>query len=70
MSDINVKKIEVDGYTSFVATARLVCGTVIRIVSHSEAAAIAEAEEEIRYNSNHNPNQGMSFDEDEQDYYN
>lgn len=69
MSDITVKQITVDGYTQFVATCKLACGTIIRIASHSQTSAIAEVEEEIRYKSSSNSNQGMSFDEDEEDYY-
>jgi hypothetical protein len=70
-SNIEVKQVTIDGYTQFVTTAKLVCGTIIRIASHSEDAAIAEAEEEIRYQSasSYNPNQGVNFDEDEDDYY-
>lgn len=69
MFDIKVKKIEVDGYTSFRATLKLVCGAVITVISSSESSAIAEVEEEARYKSSYNPNQGVKFDEDEEDYY-
>ena len=49
MSDINVKEITVDGYTQFVATLKLVCGTVIRMAGSSPEEAITNAEEEARY---------------------
>ena len=70
MSNINVRKITVDGFTSFVATIRLATG-LIEFSASSEAEAIEGVEEEIRYQSasTYNPNQGMSFDEDEEDYY-
>ena len=69
MSDIKVKEITINGYTSFIASVKLICGTILSISSDSASSAIAELEEEIRYKSNSNPNQGISFDEDEEDYY-
>ena len=69
MSDIKVRQVTVEGYTSFIASIKLVCGTILSISSSSANSAIAELEEEIRYKSSSNPNQGINFDEDEEDYY-
>jgi hypothetical protein len=68
-NNIEVKEVTIDGYTQFVATLKLIGGTIIRIAAATPEAAIAEVEKEARYASSYNPNQGMSFAEDEEDYY-
>lgn len=70
-NNIDVKEVTIDGYTQFVATLKLIGGTIIKIAAATPEVAIAEVEEEaaLLQSSIYNPNQGVNFDEDEEDYY-